>query len=160
MYPNSSNSYRLKYDVPSIVDASGIPVTSSGDFDAAYQCSKFKVTTVVKTNITLATSDPFGAVRRGELTLQYRGLLAGIILKREMDDQNGWERTIVLRIGAELFGGTLHLDDGGEFPIPYYFFTDSVLYGKNCQLFPRRLVRTIDSSNRAEKGGISSGWDV
>ena len=35
MYPNSSNFYRLKYDVPSIVDASGIPVASSGDFDAA-----------------------------------------------------------------------------------------------------------------------------
>ena len=158
-YPNSSNFYRSKYDVPSIADANGIPVGSGGDFDGAYQCSKFNVTTVVRTNITLATSDPFGAVRRGELTLQCRGLLAGIILKCKMDDENGWERTIVLRIGAELFGGRLHLDDGGEFPIPYYFlpiqsYTERTAKHFTDDLFGLLILPTGLKRGEYRRGGM------
>lgn len=136
-YPNSSQFYRSKYDVPSVADANGIPIASGKDSDKAYHCSKFNVTTVVKTNITPATSDLFGAVRRGELTLQCRGLLAGIILKREYDnwELDNWERTIILRIGAQLFGGILHLDNRGNIPVPYYFLPIQSYTERNAKYF-------------------------
>ena len=80
-------------------------------------------------------------------------------MKREMDDENGWERTIVLRIGAELFGGTLHLDDGGEFPIPYYFlpiqsYTERTANYFSYNLFGLLIIPTGLKRGEYRRGGM------
>lgn len=142
-YPDSSGFYRLKYDVPGVADANGIQIAPCKDSHKVYYCSKVNITTVVKTDITPATSDLFGAVSRGVLTLECPGLLAGIILDSNSYDSgpDDWEPTIILRIGTQLFGGSLHLDNcqRGNIPIPYYFLPIQSYTERNGKYFDDKL---------------------